>query len=228
MSRSQLPKSTAKMELPAFIYTKSGTILMFPTDPKGNTFQWSVYLPETERDRISWELYRQSRAIKCLQKEWGQIRSEPIRTIIASVDDSDLLLWAPYEIPDLPTWHTDRVCLLGDACHAISPSAGQGAAQAFEDVGLLVRLLNPQAVVQKGFPAVFRHFEKTRKVRLDYIKRFTDRSLAMRYPTSSTLAWWAKKLGHGGLFKLMGKGSYFLEDYKAIGYDITSEDVKVL
>lgn len=53
-----------------------------------------------------------------------------------------------YDRPELGTWHKGRVILIGDAAHPTSPHLGQGANQAYEDVGLLIDLLeriNPSA-----------------------------------------------------------------------------------
>lgn len=41
--------------------------------------------------------------------------------------------WITYDLPSVPTWHGDRVVIIGDAAHAVSPSAGQGASMAIED-----------------------------------------------------------------------------------------------
>lgn len=46
-----------------------------------------------------------------------------------------------FEIDSLPAWSHARVVLLGDAAHALSPSAGQGASLAIEDALLLARSL---------------------------------------------------------------------------------------
>jgi FAD-dependent urate hydroxylase len=46
-----------------------------------------------------------------------------------------------YEVDDLPVWHSDRVVLAGDAAHAASPAAGQGASMAMEDAVVLAKCL---------------------------------------------------------------------------------------
>ena len=46
-----------------------------------------------------------------------------------------------YDMPALPRWHQGRVVLLGDAAHAVSPSAGQGASLAIEDALMLAKCL---------------------------------------------------------------------------------------
>ncbi|HEU4327535.1 MAG TPA: NAD(P)/FAD-dependent oxidoreductase [Roseiflexaceae bacterium] len=42
-----------------------------------------------------------------------------------------------HDLPSLPRWSTGRAALLGDAAHAVSPSAGQGASMAMEDALML-------------------------------------------------------------------------------------------
>ncbi len=45
------------------------------------------------------------------------------------------------DIPHLARWSAGRATLLGDAAHATTPTVGQGACQALEDVDVLVRSL---------------------------------------------------------------------------------------
>ena len=37
--------------------------------------------------------------------------------------------WSTFDFPTVPTWHSDRMVIVGDAAHATSPSSGQGASQ---------------------------------------------------------------------------------------------------
>jgi 2-polyprenyl-6-methoxyphenol hydroxylase-like FAD-dependent oxidoreductase len=46
-----------------------------------------------------------------------------------------------FDIQSLPRWHEGRVMLIGDAAHAVSPNAGQGASLALEDAMHLAKLL---------------------------------------------------------------------------------------
>ena len=43
------------------------------------------------------------------------------------------------DILSMPRWHSGRVCLIGDAAHATTPSAGQGASLALEDAMVLAQ-----------------------------------------------------------------------------------------
>lgn len=47
--------------------------------------------------------------------------------------------WNTDDLPRVPVWQRDRVVLLGDAAHAVSPSSGQGASMAIEDAVTLGR-----------------------------------------------------------------------------------------
>lgn len=49
--------------------------------------------------------------------------------------------WANFDAEPLPVWSRGRVVLLGDACHAMLPYMGQGAAMAIEDGAMLTRCL---------------------------------------------------------------------------------------
>jgi 2-polyprenyl-6-methoxyphenol hydroxylase-like FAD-dependent oxidoreductase len=71
-----------------------------------------------------------------------------------------------YDIQSLPRWHRGRVVLIGDAAHAVSPNAGQGASMALEDALYLAKLL-------RDHPADYEHacmrFEIDRKPRVERI-----------------------------------------------------------
>jgi len=53
----------------------------------------------------------------------------------------NLSRWALHVVNELPLCTSDRVALIGDACHAMSPHMGAGAGQAIEDAFVLGRLL---------------------------------------------------------------------------------------
>ena len=48
------------------------------------------------------------------------------------------------DLPHLDRWSAGRATLLGDAAHATTPTVGQGACQALEDVAVLVRCLESE------------------------------------------------------------------------------------
>jgi FAD-dependent urate hydroxylase len=46
-----------------------------------------------------------------------------------------------FDIPTQPVWHKERATLVGDALHAVSPTAGQDASLAMEDAIVLAQCL---------------------------------------------------------------------------------------
>jgi 2-polyprenyl-6-methoxyphenol hydroxylase-like FAD-dependent oxidoreductase len=62
---------------------------------------------------------------------------------VSKIDPAKVNKWPFFIVPKLDKWASDtrRVLIVGDAAHAIPPSAGQGINQAFEDVYVLALLL---------------------------------------------------------------------------------------
>lgn len=104
----------------------------------------------------------------------------PIRTILYAARRS-LGAWPLYDMPCVDTWHTDRVCLIGDAAHAVSPSTGQGASLAIEDAAVLAHRIQQGASPR----AVFEGFTAERKGRAEKIVRF-GRQIGARKVSSAT------------------------------------------
>jgi 2-polyprenyl-6-methoxyphenol hydroxylase-like FAD-dependent oxidoreductase len=83
--------------------------------------------------------------------------------------------WTMYDLPKVPVWHDDRMVLLGDAAHAVSPSTGQGASMAIEDAVVLAQCLRdlPPA-------AAFARFETIRRPRVERVVAEGVRSSRLR------------------------------------------------
>jgi 2-polyprenyl-6-methoxyphenol hydroxylase-like FAD-dependent oxidoreductase len=158
-----------------------------------------------------------------LKEEYKGVTMEPIRTFVDALSDENLRLWAPYEVPPIPSWHTNRVCIVGDAAHAISPSVGQGSAQAFEDIGLLARLIASPDAGQKGFPALFTYFEKIRRPRVKLIQAASARAEGGR-GKSGALRWIIKSWGMWAGLTIFGKGGYVKGNL--FSYNVVKEKIQ--
>jgi 2-polyprenyl-6-methoxyphenol hydroxylase-like FAD-dependent oxidoreductase len=72
-----------------------------------------------------------------------------------------------FDIQSLPTWHdSNRILLIGDAAHAVSPNSGQGVSLAIEDASLLALLLSRMCSDPSD---IFARFETMRKPRVEKI-----------------------------------------------------------
>jgi 2-polyprenyl-6-methoxyphenol hydroxylase-like FAD-dependent oxidoreductase len=89
---------------------------------------------------------------------------EPIPRLVAQTGPP--LKLNIYDIQTLPVWHRDRVVLIGDAAHAVSPNAGQGASMALEDAIYLAKVLRE---AQGDHERAFARFERDRKPRVERI-----------------------------------------------------------
>jgi 2-polyprenyl-6-methoxyphenol hydroxylase-like FAD-dependent oxidoreductase len=76
------------------------------------------------------------------------------------------------DILSMPRWHSGRVCLIGDAAHATTPSAGQGASLALEDAMVLAQCVRDIDVPEHAFAA----FERARRQRVEAIVKQSRRN----------------------------------------------------
>lgn len=107
------------------------------TAPAGDEAAWwSTYecseLPDT-RNFDKDDILRQ---LKVRHAGWA----DPVvqRIVDGAVINSIYPTWIT---PELPTWHTRGLVLIGDAAHAMQPSSGQGTSQGFEDAQVFSMLL---------------------------------------------------------------------------------------
>jgi len=81
-----------------------------------------------------------------------------VREILGAVDET--FIWALFDRMPMTHWSVGRVTLLGDACHAMLPFMGQGAAQAIEDGATLSACL--AQIDTTHVPEALRRYEHLR------------------------------------------------------------------
>ena len=71
--------------------------------------------------------------------------------------------WAIHVVHSLPTFVADRVCLIGDAAHAMTPHQGLGGNQGIEDAYVLARLLVSANANTSNLPDVLGIYDSIRR-----------------------------------------------------------------
>ena len=103
---------------------------------------------------------------------------DPIPRLLQAADD--IVVTATLDVATLPTWWRGRALLIGDAAHATSPHAGQGASLALEDALRLSRLLQDGQDLAATF-AAFEAERRRRAERIVAVARFSDPRLREPY-----------------------------------------------
>jgi FAD-dependent urate hydroxylase len=91
-----------------------------------------------------------------------RMKSWRLRLVEVFADDPDLIAWliertqritatTIHDMPAIPRWYDERVVLIGDSAHAVSPSSGQGASLAIEDAIVLAKCLRDVTPVSSAF-----------------------------------------------------------------------------
>ena len=89
-----------------------------------------------------------------------------LRKLVESVDEATLHKWALYRRPTIKKWHSDRLVLLGDSCHATSPFLAQGAALAIEDAAVLANCLSDGENSKEAFS----FYQRLRERRVKWVQ----------------------------------------------------------
>ena len=90
--------------------------------------------------------------------------SEDAQRIVRMVAKDTSASWTAADHDHAPTYFHGRVAMMGDAAHASMPYAGNGAAQALEDVAVLDHLLSRMTSADQ-LPALFEAYDAIRRPR---------------------------------------------------------------
>jgi len=131
--------------------------LDYPGRPKRRELQ---AVPQAEWRRVIEALYRHD--------------LHPVPEIIRK-SESGIGVYPIYDLMSVSRWHKGPVALIGDAIHATSPNAGQGASLALEDALALAKCVRDSATPDQAF----RRFEQLRRERVEKVVRYS-RSIGRR------------------------------------------------
>jgi 2-polyprenyl-6-methoxyphenol hydroxylase-like FAD-dependent oxidoreductase len=108
---------------------------------------------------------------------------DPIPGILDAAEN--IVITDTLDVATLPTWSRKRTLLIGDAAHATSPHAGQGASLALEDAMRLGRLM----LDRQELGLTFQNFEAERRPRTEKIVALARRNGNSKREFSPTGAW---------------------------------------
>ncbi len=126
------------------------------------------------------------------QAEWKQTLQnlyakdiDPLPGIVNST--AEIGVFPIYDMPPVKKWHKQSVILLGDAIHATSPSAGQGASLALEDAVVLAQCLRDIPDMQQAFSK----FQSLRSRRVEKVVK-AARRIGQRKNAANPLQAWIR------------------------------------
>jgi salicylate hydroxylase/6-hydroxynicotinate 3-monooxygenase len=143
-----------------------------------------IYFVTSQPEAVEWmtpESWSAKGDLGALREAYAGFHPE-VQAILRACPD--VHKWALLERDPLPRWTEERIALLGDACHPMTPYMAQGAASALEDAVVLSRCLN--GVTTDGVATALRSYEATRKPRATEIQGSSRKNTWMRQDTDPT------------------------------------------
>lgn len=154
--------------------------------------------------RIYWFAVASMPAGTSFKDEYAEVKRRfahwhaPIDSIIQMTRPEDIFRRDIYDLArPLRSFAKDRVVVLGDAAHAMTPDLGQGGNQAMEDAATLAALLTPLAALPAPPPDALQHalaqYDQLRRSRTQAIARHA-RQLGAFAHVDGTLGVWGRDL----------------------------------
>ncbi|KAJ7031610.1 hypothetical protein C8F04DRAFT_1185778 [Mycena alexandri] len=190
---------TAQLEAPAdlhmpvtFILPGKGAFVIAPQGIDGSEILIGKQrrIGENDLTREEWATFISDKEgqAKFLQSD-NEGFPDLVHRAAAKISHDRINVWPFYIVPKLDTWSSpkhQRVVILGDAAHAIPPSAGQGINQAFEDIYTLALLLGGAQRREKKDPALvqeaLKFWQSHRQSRVDQVLELNKQIDLRRVP----------------------------------------------
>jgi 2-polyprenyl-6-methoxyphenol hydroxylase-like FAD-dependent oxidoreductase len=175
-------------------------------DPKDGGMWWSTQ-PSQGLDAATYRAMDQQ-AIKRHLLDFHAGWHEPIPRILHAAED--IVVTDTLDVATLPVWSRGRTLLIGDAAHATSPHAGQGASLALEDAMRLGCLMQTGQELGQTFQA----FEQERRSRVERIVAIARRNGNSKREFSAAGAWIRDRM-FKMLIPVASRGMEFMFTYDA-------------
>jgi 2-polyprenyl-6-methoxyphenol hydroxylase-like FAD-dependent oxidoreductase len=151
------------------------------SDPADGVMWWSTQ-PSHGVDAATFRAMSQD-AIRRHLLDFHRGWHDPIPQILAAAEN--IVVTDTLDVATLPMWSRGRALLIGDAAHATSPHAGQGASLALEDAMRLGALMS----TDQELGLTFQNFEAERRPRAEKIVALARRNGNSKREFSATGAW---------------------------------------
>jgi 2-polyprenyl-6-methoxyphenol hydroxylase-like FAD-dependent oxidoreductase len=155
------------------------------------------------------------------QAQWRQVLDDLYQSEIYPVPDiirateGEIGVYPIYDLISVSSWHSGPVVLIGDAIHATSPNAGQGASLALEDAMVLAKCLRDIERTEEAF----RLFDALRRERVEKVVRYS-RSIGRRKHATNPVQVFFRDLMLPFFLKQASRQSNaWLYDYRADWHD---------
>lgn len=169
---------------------------------KGGSFFNFVAITTGENPGEVWSRTGDPARLRSIYAEWGA----PVRDVLAAADE--WTYWPLFEMADAQFVGPDRTIFLGDASHAVTPFAAQGAAMAIEDAAALAEALD-----SGEHEAGLKRFDNARKERIAAVAK---RGQLNRFAYHATGIF---ALGRNTLFAMRSPDSFLKDLDWLYGYD---------
>jgi 2-polyprenyl-6-methoxyphenol hydroxylase-like FAD-dependent oxidoreductase len=125
-----------------------------------------MYMLLIEVPMADWRREVERRGAAAVMRERLEPFAGPVAEMRELISEDDAIVLRPIENILVPSpWHRDRVVLIGDAAHGMTPHCGQGAAQAVEDGIVLADELSASDSVAAALQAYSsRRFDRCRTI----------------------------------------------------------------
>jgi 2-polyprenyl-6-methoxyphenol hydroxylase-like FAD-dependent oxidoreductase len=139
------------------------------SDPEDGVMWWSTQPAPAGVDAATFRAMSQA-ALKRHLLSFHAGWHDPIPQILQAAENIGVT--STLDVARLPTWSRGRTLLIGDAAHATSPHAGQGASLALEDA------LRLACLMQEGeeYAVTFDKFERERRPRAERVVALARRN----------------------------------------------------
>ena len=177
---------------PVSIHGMRGAYVLAPQSPDGTELFAGRQYAYPAQDRSGWDalLKGKTELIDMLQRDmgdWSDLVKSGLEQASSALADETLNIWPFHIVPHFESWASTehghgRVIMIGDAAHAIPPTAGQGANQAFEDAYSLAYLLAHVAKIPGGLSDGLARWRAYRQRRIDGVLEINDKIQSLRLP----------------------------------------------